>query len=391
VQLLNVQVTGGTVKALNGGAAELEFSTILGGTLNNVSGTLGTLSVPNIANFATLDGSTAAGAVTIQGTYTADAGTTTHLLGTINNNGNLLVLATATLNLQADTTLEGGGTLTLENIGANVASIRSSAAGLTLTNVDNTIQGAAGIAGPGLSIANQAGGTILSNAPGAAIGIDAAALMNAGTVQVNPNSTLVVNAAFTQTGGKTQVDGLLTVSQGELVIGGAVLGKGNIVGNMVFANPGTMQPGDPGSPGTLTIIGDYHQFSSSTFEELISGNGNGLLVVDGNVFLGAGSLLDIDFVDGFKPFDGEAVTIMEFLNGSGVFANAPSTGFEMGGFDWTILYGPNSIVLDAVAPVEGGGGGTSVPEPGTGALLLGAIAIMFCASLLRKRLPAPRT
>ncbi len=84
-------------------------ATISGGTLNNVGGTLGTLAHDS----ATLDGSTGFGAVTIQGTYTADANSITNLMGTINNQGNIQVLNTGALRLLGDAALQGGGTVTL--------------------------------------------------------------------------------------------------------------------------------------------------------------------------------------------------------------------------------------------------------------------------------------
>jgi len=56
----------------------------------DVSITKGTSSTPTTyGDFAYLDGSTVAGAVTINGTYTSDLSTDTYLLGTINNKGNI--------------------------------------------------------------------------------------------------------------------------------------------------------------------------------------------------------------------------------------------------------------------------------------------------------------
>ena len=65
--------------------------TIQGGTLTNNGGAF--FGTPN-GNVAFLDGSTVAGAVTINGTYTNGNNSTTFLLGTINNQGNILVTDT---------------------------------------------------------------------------------------------------------------------------------------------------------------------------------------------------------------------------------------------------------------------------------------------------------
>jgi len=301
---------GGTIAALNGGIVNLNNTTVMGGTLNNVSGTLRTSTI------ATLDGSTAAGAVTIQGTY-IEGGYTT-LLGTINNQGTMQVLSGGSLRLFGDTTLQGGGTVTL----ANSAVINALAPGTTLTNVDNTIQGAGGFSGLGavMQIINQAGGTILANAPGDLMVLNATPLTNAGTVQVNAGSELQIIAPFTQTGGKTQVDGTMRAALGESVSGGLVDGTGTIFGDVMLSG-GTMEPGDASIPGTLAIFGAYDQ-TNAIFDELISSTANGLLIAEG-VTLGPGADLNIDLLGGFMPTFGQTFTIMEFASLSGAFENAP--------------------------------------------------------------------
>ena len=379
VVLLLLSVTGGAITASNGGIINLLATTVFGGTLNNVSGTL--VTGTGRGGSATLDGSTAAGAVTIQGTYTSDVGSTTNILGTINNQGNLQVNSGGLdthLTLNGNTILQGGGAVTLANLGGSgVARIESSGVGLTLNNVDNTIQGVGLIdGGPGaLQILNQAGGTIRANTSGGTLELLNTTLTNAGTVQVDAGSVLrIINTPFTQTGGKTQVDGLLSATLGESVSGGTMLGTGTINGNVTMTG-GTMLPGGPSVPGTLTINGDFLQ-TGSLFDELIGSTGNGLLFVNGNVLLGPSSLLDIDLLNSFTLLSGETFTIMDFSSLTGTFANAPTTGFQMDGFNWTIAYNTDDIVLDAVSPVTGGGGGGgSVPEPGTGVLLLSALAL----------------
>jgi hypothetical protein len=415
---------GGTIAAVNGGIVSLLGGSVQGGLLNNVSGTLGTLAAGNVIE---LDGSVVAGAVTIRGTYTVDVGSTTILLGTINNQGNIQVNSgglASHLALMGDTTFQGGGTVTLANSGgggfSNISENGSTPP--TLINVDNTIQGT-GVIDP--IFVNQAAGTVNANVSGqmldllngkltnaglleatgggvlfikntdvvnaggtiaafnGTVDVEAGTLTNAGTLRVNAGSTLLVNAPFTQTGGKTQVDGVMSPAEGEFVSGGSVLGTGTINGNVTITG-GALHPGGSNSPGTLMINGDLAE-SNALFDEMIGASGNGQLIVNGSVTFGDATVLNIELLDGFKPFDGETFTILDFLTGSGVFANAPASGFEMDGFNWTILYGQNSTVLDVVSAVKEGGGGTSAPEPSTGALLLGAIATMFCGSLLRKR------
>ncbi len=375
-------ITGGTITALNGGLVSLDDVSIVGGTLNNVSGNIG-------GQGTTLDGSTAAGAVTIQGNYIAGF---TPVLGTINNQGN--IQTNNELKLAGNTTLQGGGTVTLGG-GAAIDGTQ------VLTNVDNTIQGA-GVIGDSFggfpTLVNQAGGTINANVSGQVLNIfgvltsnaglmeatgggvlnlNGSPLTNAGTVRVDAVSGLLINAPFTQTAGKTQVDGFLITSQGENVSGGSVLGTGTIYGNVAMTG-GAMQPGGPSSPGALVINGNYD--SNAAFNELINGSGNGLLVVNGSSTLESGALLNIDLLGGFTPFVGETFTLMDFFSGTGTFANAPATGFVMDGFNWTIAYNATDIVLDAGSPVST----TLTPEPGSFLLLITGLAGLT-RQLQRKR------
>lgn len=234
-----------------------------------------------------------------------------------------------------------------------------------------------------MQLVNQSAGTILANTPGQILAIQGAALTNAGTVQVNAGSTLQVIAPFSQTGGKTQVDGTMLATLGENVSGGTVLGTGIINGNVTLTG-GTIQPGGLTLPGTLTINGDFSH-STAAFNELIGSTGNGLLFINGASSLGPDSLLNIDLLGGFTPFSGESFILMDFLGGSGTFANAPTIGFEMDGFDWTIAYNANDIVLEAGSPVTT----TPTPEPNSLLLLSAGLAALAC-SLWKNRVAATR-
>jgi len=252
---------------------------------------------------------------------------------------------------------------------------------------------------------NQAAGTINANVAGQSLILDdgpvtnagqllstgggsllldlAAPLTNTGTVLVDSASTMHTEAAFTQTGGMTQIDGKLRADNGVNVSGGSVLGMGTIVGNVTLTG-GTMQPGGL-TPGTLTIAGNYSQ-SNATFNELIGTTGNGLLSITGTDSLGAGALLNIDLLAGFTPTLGETFVLMDFGGGTGTFANAPTNGFQfqMDGFNWTIAYNADDIVLDAGSAV------TTTPEPSTTVLILTGLAALLAYSFFQKRTAATR-
>jgi len=82
-----VNNAGGTIHPNAGSTVQLFNNAVIqGGTLKNNGGAF--FGTP-YGDFAYLEGSTVAGAVTINGTYTSDLSTDTYLLGTINNKGNI--------------------------------------------------------------------------------------------------------------------------------------------------------------------------------------------------------------------------------------------------------------------------------------------------------------
>jgi len=238
-----VNNAGGNITANGAGASvQLYGSTVIqGGTLTNNGGAF--FGTP-AGNVAVLDGSTGAGPITINGTYTSDLGSDTYLLGTINNKNNFQVNGGNGTNsvLLIDSNnvmLKGGGTLTLSTAGGGGnAYIEQAAGGLTLTNVDNTIQGAGIIGNNGLSVLNDAAGTILANAFGQNLYVNGGGTVtNNGTYQANAGSALVLqNVAFTNFSGNTLTGGTYNVygtlaSPGTLQINALGGTGGEIVNN----------------------------------------------------------------------------------------------------------------------------------------------------------------
>ena len=137
-------------------------------------------------NAATLDGrSTSQGTLTNASAFKVANSGTAYLEGTINNTGSIAPLRAGnntTLLLAANTTLSGGGTVTLTDGPLPTNYIYGQLGSYVLTNQNNTIQGAGNIGEGQMGLVN--GGTILSNGSGLTIQPGSAGFTNNGTLQV---------------------------------------------------------------------------------------------------------------------------------------------------------------------------------------------------------------
>src|ERR1017187_6939436 len=402
--------TGGTLEATNGGILALSSSTIdnagvtinvsgasstvqfvndatiQGGTLTSLGG--GSLVVPT-GNLITLDGSTK-GAITLSAgsTFTAGPDTTTDLIGTVNNNGNIQITggggSNGVLGLNGDTTLQGSGTVSLaySGSGAGQAIIQQQAGGVTLTN-ESTIQGTGTIGNGGLSVVNASGGTILANAPGQTLIINGTGgFTNDGMVKVSSGSTLqVMPITYAQNGGSTiihgggtldasavaengglvQVDGALNSPSVDVGPLGTLSGIGTITGDVT--NDGKVVLGDLVlSPATLSEVGNFTQESDGTLDEGIGSLDHGQLSVTGDIDLGG--TVDISLLGGFVPANNEE---FELINYSGAKLGAFSGVTGSDASEWTVVYNPGQVDLEFNASI----GPPPVPDRGSTLLLLG--------------------
>ena len=186
---------------------------------------------------------------------------------------------------------------------------------------------------------------------------------NSGAVTISNTGLFTTSSDYTQTAGRSTVNGTLTATGGAMVDieGGKLSGTGTINGDVLMK--GIMSPGSGGVPGTFTVNGNYQQTAAGVFDEIIkSSSANGLLDVTGLLALDPGSLLEITLQNGFDPV-GDSFTILDYGSLSGEFGNG--TSFMADGFNWTLTYGSNDAILTAVSvdpPVN-------TPEPGTIALI----------------------
>jgi FecR protein len=157
------QVTGqgdGVIAAFGAGAvAELLSTTIVGGTLETRDG--GAIEIispePDVTNVVVFDGS--GEAVTVDGFVQVEPGATLKLVGTIDNDGTIDVdSATSGSDLAVDGTVElrGSGVVTLDGPGDEITGVGGDP---LLENYSN-IAGSGKIGGGGLTLFNEATGTI---------------------------------------------------------------------------------------------------------------------------------------------------------------------------------------------------------------------------------------
>jgi hypothetical protein len=221
----NIANTGANITANGAGSSVLLYNAVItGGTLNSLNG--GTFGVGVGSSTPTLDGLTA-GPLTLHtdapgtgNTWYIGSGQATYMQGTINNNGNIQLsgggYGGAYLGFNANTTLQGGGTVTLGGNGYNY--LFENAGNVTLTNAGNTIQGAGEIGYNGLSVVNGTAGTILANG-GGTLWIDGGgSLTNNGTLQADAGSTLRMSASnnLTNFSGSTLTGGTYFANNGTL-------------------------------------------------------------------------------------------------------------------------------------------------------------------------------
>jgi hypothetical protein len=166
---------------------------------------------------------------------------------------------------------------------------------------------------------------------------------NSGSISLTGFSSIVVSGNYVQTGGSTQLsDGLLIAGGLVDLEGGVLAGTGVINANVL--NNAEVDVGAPGSPGILTVVGDYTQTAGGVLV-VESGGPNPGSDFDQLGITGQATLdgtLTVNLINGFQPNTGDSFTIMTFGSGSGVFAN-----LEGAGPAFTPSYDPTDVTLVA--------------------------------------------
>lgn len=244
---------------------------------------------------------------------------------------------------------------------------------------------------------NNTTGSLINEA-GAALTISGGELRNFGTL--TNNGAITVNggflvlsgtssnsmgSTFIQTAGATEIDGVLNSVPAVQIQGGTLLGFGTINGNV--NNTGAIvEPGDNGSPGFLSINGNYQQGSGGTMSiqlEGVSPTDFGVLDVTGLASLDG--TVDFTTVGGFTPVAGDDFTFLLFGSLSGNFTNIDFTNWTCPtGDSCTEVLSANSLSLDITGP-------HTAPTPEPSSLFLFGTGILLIARFFRpKRAPGVR-
>jgi PEP-CTERM motif len=311
--------TGGQITADGGTVFVGGGATILGGTLNTTGGG----SMHNFGSGSKLDGVT----ISAGSTYTAAANTSSALANTITNKGTFQIDGPNTVvNLANNVTLQGGGVV---NFVPGNGALRGS--GVTLTNLDNTIEGAGFIGDIGaLTLVNKA--TI--NANGSVLhealvlnegdgGVTNTGLLEATNVgQLILHNTIAnVGANITASGGVVFIagtiqGGTLNTSGGGTMVSDAGLGVAPKLDDVTISPGSTYTAGLAGAAGPQSTFTELVNTITNKGTFLINGGGGSDTIVNlgTNVGLQGGGVVTLSDVGGGSFLRGDGVTLANVDN-----------------------------------------------------------------------------
>jgi len=353
-------LTGSGKVIMNSNSCFLAFSESY--TFTNESTIEGTGSIGDSNEMQIINGSSGSIIANQPGTldiYSTSAGFT--------NDGKLIVDAGSTINIPnyftnlSSGTLTGGtyqvtGTLQIP------ADITSNAGNITLTGTSSRIlDPSSENALAGLTTNAVKGSFTLAGNQNLTT---SGAFSNAGTMKVSTGSTFTVggSGSYTQTGGKTTVDGTLTTSStasfpgGSLFLpaagsikinGGSVFGNGGNLAANVTSN-GTITPADSSTAtGKLNVTGAYTQNSKGALDiNLASASEFNQLFVSGAATLGG--TLNIGLLNGFVPALNSTFEILTCAPCTGTFATVNGTAIS-GSEHFSVEYNSNNVTLQVVS------------------------------------------
>jgi len=335
LELLSTTVAnaGANITA-DGGAVVLDNATVNGGTLTSANGgTLGT-----IANgIATLNGIT----LSTGSTYSSGNNTDLFVSGTITNNGTIQVSAAANntiLGITANTTLTGGGTVTLSQTGGGAPIVQQEVGNLTLTNHDDLIQGAGIIGNGSISIVNEAGGTINANSSGQTLFLDSSgSVTNNGLIEATSGGNLeLLSTTVNNAGGNITGNGGTVIVSSATIQGGTLNGTLQTVANGIATLDGTTHGAITLSSGAIYTAGNNTDlFTTGTINNngsllVKAGANNTALILNNNTTLNGPGALTLSTTGGGAAFieqgaGGLTLTNNSTIQGAGIIGNGSLT------------------------------------------------------------------
>jgi YVTN family beta-propeller protein len=291
----------------------------------------------------TLDVSANIGGLTIDPGNTLTVGNNQELVvsGTISNAGQIIVYsnnANTFLTFSGAVTLTGGGTLTLNQVIGNGQPILRNANSGSLTNVNNTIQGAGQFGNNGLLITNQAAGVINANNATLALLLNGGTVTNQGLIEATAGATLSVSVGVVNKNGTIRATGTNSVVQflgGTDIQGGTITGTaGGLIGSFstITLDGTTTNQGAITLTGTYTVTNNSETVISGTIINtglisVLSNNANTFLTVNGPVTLtGGGTVTLSQAIGNGQPIvrntnNGALTNVNNLIQGSGQFGN----------------------------------------------------------------------
>jgi hypothetical protein len=329
-----VNNSGGNITGSGGGVVALNSATIQGGTLN---GSLQTL----LNGTGTLDGTTQ-GAITISSgsTYMVPNNSDLFVQGMITNHGTIELAATANstiMGLNANTTLNGGGTISMSATSNGNSFIQQQSSGLTLTNVDNLIEGAGYIGNSGLTFVNQSGGTVNANISGQTLHL------NGGGGTTNTGLLEATNGGILQLDSTTvnNANGNITGNGGTVVLNSATIQGGTLNGTLqTIANGTGTLDGTTNGAITLSAGATYTNGNNETL------NVQGTINNNGNINVTAGASNSVMVLTNNLTLNGSGTLTMSTTGGGTAVIEQGSAGLTL----------TNNSTIQGAGNIGGGGG-----------------------------------
>jgi len=314
---------------------------------------------------------------------TIDSNGVNALAALASNTKSLTIAGTATKISTTAASFSNTGTLTVDKGDSLTATALTQISGGTLSGGTYVLAGNLDLTTSGISIATNSatltleGGTIESGTANALAGFDsntstgtftlagnavlttaAANFTDAGTLDVAKGSTLTVGGtgnSYNQTAGKTTIDGTLAGITGATVTGGEILGAGTTKGNLSVGNASgtaaTINVGDSGVAGLLSITGKYTQLATGAMTGTINGTAAGTgysqLKVTGAAALAGTINFTVTTAFQASLTLGEKFTVLSAGSVAGTFSN--TTIAINSTLEFTVSYTSTGVVLTVAA------------------------------------------